>query len=68
MSQALNLFTSNIVNCDFLQGRISIYRWPHPDNLPCKTKNGKDAANGLCNNYPPQEPVKLLVRLYVIKG
>ncbi|XP_025075892.1 otoferlin-like [Pogonomyrmex barbatus] len=50
------------------KGYISIYRWPHPDNLPCKTRSGRDAANGLCNDYPPQEPVKLLVRLYVIKG
>ncbi|XP_071557570.1 otoferlin [Temnothorax nylanderi] len=51
-----------------LQGYISIYRWPHPDNFPCKTRSGRDAANGLCNDYPPQEPVKLLVRLYVVKG
>ncbi|EFN77733.1 Otoferlin [Harpegnathos saltator] len=51
-----------------LQGHISVYRWPHPDNLPCKTRSGKDAANGLCNDYPPQESVKLLVRLYVVKG
>ncbi|KAG5335930.1 OTOF protein, partial [Acromyrmex charruanus] len=50
------------------KGHISVYRWPHPDNLPCKTKSGRDAANGLCNDYPPQEPVKLLVRLYVVKG
>ncbi|XP_011064503.1 PREDICTED: otoferlin-like [Acromyrmex echinatior] len=50
------------------KGHISIYRWPHPDNLPCKTKSGRDAANGLCNDYPPQESVKLLVRLYVVKG
>ncbi|EFN60493.1 Fer-1-like protein 4 [Camponotus floridanus] len=50
------------------KGHISIYRWPHPDKLPCKTRNGRDAANGLCNDYPPQEPVKLLVRLYVVKG
>ncbi|XP_070528249.1 otoferlin [Cardiocondyla obscurior] len=50
------------------KGHISIYRWPHPDNLPCKTRSGRDAANGLCNDYPPQEPVKLLVRLYVIKA
>ncbi|XP_011877854.1 PREDICTED: otoferlin-like [Vollenhovia emeryi] len=50
------------------KGYISIYRWPHPDNFPCKTRSGRDAANGLCNDYPPQEPVKLLVRLYVVKG
>ncbi|EZA54735.1 Otoferlin [Ooceraea biroi] len=50
------------------KGHISIYRWPHPDNLPCKTRSGRDAVNGLCNDYPPQESVKFLVRLYVVKG
>ncbi|KAL6424890.1 hypothetical protein ACFW04_010045 [Cataglyphis niger] len=50
------------------KGHISIYRWPHPDKLPCKTINGRDVVNGVCNDYPPQEPVKLLVRLYVVKG
>ncbi|XP_067216226.1 otoferlin-like isoform X2 [Linepithema humile] len=50
------------------KGHISIYRWPHPDNLSCKTRSGRDAANGLCSDYPPQEPVKFLVRVYIVKG
>ncbi|KAG7207640.1 hypothetical protein KM043_009260 [Ampulex compressa] len=50
------------------KGHISIYRWPHPEKLACKTRSGRNAANGLCADYPPQEPVKLLVRLYVVKG
>ncbi|XP_015435492.1 PREDICTED: otoferlin-like [Dufourea novaeangliae] len=50
------------------KGRISVYRWPHPRNLPCKTRNGRSALHGICNDYPSPEPVKLLVRLYVVKG
>ncbi|XP_066595937.1 otoferlin [Prorops nasuta] len=50
------------------KGHISIYRWPRVDKSPCKTSSGKDAANGLCTDYPSQEPIKLLVRLYVVKG
>ncbi|CAL7940390.1 unnamed protein product [Xylocopa violacea] len=50
------------------KGRICAYRWPHPSNLPCKTRSGRNAANGLCDDYPNSEPVKLLVRLYVVKG
>ncbi|KAI4503915.1 hypothetical protein M0802_001318 [Mischocyttarus mexicanus] len=50
------------------KGHISVYRWPHPENLSCKTRHGRNAANGLCDDYPSQESVKLLVRIYVIKG
>ncbi|KAK2580950.1 hypothetical protein KPH14_006016 [Odynerus spinipes] len=50
------------------KGHISVYRWPHPENSPCRTRRGRDAANGLCDDYPSQESEKLLVRLYVIKG
>lgn len=45
-----------------------MYRWPHPENLSCKTRHGRDAVNGICDDYPSQQSVKLLVRLYVIKG
>ncbi|XP_053997924.1 otoferlin-like [Hylaeus anthracinus] len=50
------------------KGRICVYRWPHPDNLPCKTRSGRPAVNGLCDDYPSSEPVRLLVRLYVVNG
>ncbi|XP_076302777.1 otoferlin-like, partial [Lasioglossum baleicum] len=50
------------------KGRICVYRWPHPSNLPCKTRSGRSADNGLCDDYPHSDPVKLLVRLYVVKG
>ncbi|XP_024943161.1 otoferlin [Cephus cinctus] len=50
------------------KGHISIYRWPHPQQVTCKTKRGRNAADGLCDDYPSQEPLKLLVRLYVVKG
>jgi len=50
------------------QGHISIYRWPHPDNLPCKTRSGRDMADGLYGDYPLQDSVQFLLRLYVIKG
>nr|XP_012151304.1 PREDICTED: otoferlin-like [Megachile rotundata] len=50
------------------KGHIVVYRWPHPDNLPCKTRSGRNAVNGLCDDYPPAELVRLLVRLYVLKG
>ncbi|KAK9306192.1 hypothetical protein QLX08_003081 [Tetragonisca angustula] len=50
------------------KGRICVYHWPHLSNLPCKTRSGRNAANGLCDDYPHTEPIKLLVRLYVVKG
>ncbi|XP_076223010.1 otoferlin [Nomia melanderi] len=50
------------------KGRICVYRWPHPSDVPCKTKTGRNAANGVCDDYPSPEAVRLLVRLYVVKG
>lgn len=50
------------------QGRICVYRWPHPSNLPCKTRSGRSASDGLCDDYPHSESIKLVVRLYVVKG
>ncbi|XP_043264956.1 otoferlin-like [Colletes gigas] len=50
------------------KGRICVYRWPHPANLPCKTRTGRNAVNGLCDDYPSSESVRLFVRLYVVKG
>ncbi|XP_043799116.1 otoferlin-like [Apis laboriosa] len=50
------------------KGRICVYRWPHPSNLPCKTRSGRSASDGLCDDYPHSESIKLVVRLYVVKG
>lgn len=52
----------------YRQGRICVYRWPHPSNLPCKTRSGRSANDGLCDDYPHSESIKLVVRLYVVKG
>ncbi|XP_076648742.1 otoferlin [Halictus rubicundus] len=50
------------------KGRICVYRWPHPNNLPCKTRTGRSMVDGICDDYPSPEVVRLLVRLYVVKG
>ncbi|XP_015125981.1 otoferlin [Diachasma alloeum] len=50
------------------KGQIAIYPWPHPDKLVCRTMSGHDASHGLLADYPSQAPVKLLVRLYVVKA
>ncbi|KAJ8683958.1 hypothetical protein QAD02_019750 [Eretmocerus hayati] len=50
------------------KGFISIYRWPHPEGLACVSRSGKSASFGYCSDYPSQEPLVLLVRLYVIRA
>ncbi|XP_043285592.1 otoferlin-like [Venturia canescens] len=50
------------------KGHIAIYRWPHPEHFRCKTKTGRNVADGLCDDYPSQEPLKVIVRLYVVKA
>ncbi|XP_076375559.1 otoferlin [Megalopta genalis] len=50
------------------KGKICVYRWPHPDGATCKTKTGRNVVDGICDDYPSPEVVRLLVRLYVVKG
>ncbi|XP_057330739.1 otoferlin-like [Microplitis mediator] len=50
------------------KGHISIYPWSYSNKSKYKTKSGRDISYGFLSDYPPQEPVKLIVRLYVIKG
>ncbi|KAK0180464.1 hypothetical protein PV327_006103 [Microctonus hyperodae] len=50
------------------KGDIAIYKWPHSQQTLYRTKNGNNVANGLLAGYPPQDFVKLLIRIYVIKG
>ncbi|KAL7306383.1 hypothetical protein TKK_0001807 [Trichogramma kaykai] len=49
------------------KGFIAIYRWPHPDGLSCVNRVGRSANSGLLNDYPSQEPLSLVVRVYVVK-
>ncbi|XP_023290146.1 LOW QUALITY PROTEIN: otoferlin [Orussus abietinus] len=60
------VYKKNVVG--IFKGYIALYRWPHPGNVPCKTKRGRDATYGICDDYPSQESIKVLVRVYVIKG
>ncbi|XP_014219659.1 otoferlin [Copidosoma floridanum] len=50
------------------KGYIAVYRWPHPEGLACVNRLGQSASFGLCSDYPSQEPLQLLVRLYVVKA
>ncbi|KAH0549066.1 hypothetical protein KQX54_005671, partial [Cotesia glomerata] len=50
------------------KGHISIYPWSFLDKTKYKTKSGRDVSYGFLSDYPPQEPVKLIVRLYVIRA
>ncbi|XP_076243958.1 fer-1-like protein 6 [Calliopsis andreniformis] len=50
------------------KGHICVYRWPPSDNVRYKTRSGRSVIDGLFDDYPSQEPVKVLVRLYVVKG
>ncbi|XP_015525108.1 otoferlin [Neodiprion lecontei] len=65
--------TGNVVEDDknkvgIFKGHIAIYRWPHPSGTACRTRIGNDAALGICDDYPSPEPLKVLVRIYVIRG
>lgn len=63
-------FTENLLkNVKLIcQGRVCVYHWPPSDDIPCKTRTGRNVVNGLCDDYPSSQPIRLLVRLYVVKG
>lgn len=53
---------------NFNQGQIAIYPWPNFNKTACRTMCGHDASLGLLTNYPSSAPIKLIVRVYIVKG
>ena len=50
-----------------LQGSLKIYKYPLPDDIDDTTITGGDPALGLFQGLPSNDPVKVLVRVYVVK-
>jgi hypothetical protein len=50
------------------QGTVKVYRWPPPKGTVLVTENGLNVAQGLLQDVPSNAPVKLAVRLYVVRA
>ncbi|XP_060603709.1 otoferlin-like isoform X5 [Ruditapes philippinarum] len=50
------------------KGSLKIYKIPLPADIEDKTITGGDPSFGLFQGLPGNEPIKVLVRVYVVKG
>ncbi|KAH3809212.1 hypothetical protein DPMN_137573, partial [Dreissena polymorpha] len=50
------------------KGSLKIYKIPLPADIEDKTVTGGDPQYGLFQSLPGNEPIKVLVRVYVVKG
>ena len=51
----------------FFQGSLKIYKIPLPDDIEDTTITGGDPTHGLFQGLPSNEPIKVLVRIYIVK-
>ncbi|XP_048510270.1 otoferlin-like [Athalia rosae] len=50
------------------RGHVAIYHWPDPLGRTFRTRIGNNVARGLCDDYPSSEPLKITVRVYLIRA
>ena len=51
-----------------LQGAIKIYKLPLPKDLDDYTIMGLDPRHGFFQGLPSNEPIRVLVRVYIVKA
>ena len=49
------------------QGSLKIYKIPLPDDIEDTTMTGGDPSMGLFGGLPSNDPIHVLVRVYVVK-
>ncbi|XP_044010396.1 otoferlin [Aphidius gifuensis] len=54
--------------CGKFKGKIAIYPWPSLKKINCRTMCGHDASFGLLTDYPSPTPVKITLRVYIVKA
>ncbi|XP_057656510.1 otoferlin-like isoform X1 [Diorhabda carinulata] len=52
----------------YFKGAIQVYKWPLPKDIDDKTIMGFDPHLGLFQGLPSNEPIKVLVRIYIVKA
>lgn len=50
------------------QGAIKVYKWPLPKDIEDKTIMGFDPQNGFFQGLPSNDPIRVLVRVYIVKA
>lgn len=50
------------------KGAIKIYQWPKENNLTYVTESGMNIADGVFQDFPLNEPLRYVVRIYCVRG
>lgn len=56
------------MNCNYFQGSIKVYKWPLPKDLEDHTIMGFDPQYGFFQGLPSNDPIHVLVRVYIVKA
>jgi hypothetical protein len=51
-----------------IQGSIKVYKWPLPKDIEDHTIMGFDPQYGFFQGLPSNDPIHVLVRVYVVKA
>ena len=57
-----------IIHISHFKGAIKIYRLPLPKDLDDYTIMGLDPRQGFFQGLPSNEPIRVLVRVYIVKA
>ncbi|CAG9839299.1 unnamed protein product [Diabrotica balteata] len=52
----------------YFKGAIKVYKWPLPKDIEDKTIMGFDPQFGLFQGLPSNDPIRVLVRVYIVKA
>nr|CAH7741241.1 unnamed protein product [Callosobruchus chinensis] len=52
----------------YFKGAIKVYKWPLPKDIEDKTIMGYDPQNGFFQGLPSNDPIRVLVRVYIVKA
>ncbi|CAH1119596.1 unnamed protein product [Phaedon cochleariae] len=52
----------------YFKGAVKVYKWPLPKDIEDKTVMGFDPQFGYFQGLPSNDPIRVLVRVYIVKG
>ncbi|XP_050298666.1 otoferlin-like [Anthonomus grandis grandis] len=52
----------------YFKGAVKVYKWPLTKELDDKSNGGFDPQNGLFQGIPSNDPMRVLVRVYIVKA
>lgn len=56
------------ISIDYVQGSIKVYKWPLPKDIEDHTIMGFDPQYGFFQGLPSNDPIHVLVRVYIVKA